>query len=90
MLRLTDSSHDRELRRWVSYTPPPARSQAAAQTPKIEVVSVQQRPQGLADVSLQLSMTDALCADRKLPLKQTWLNRKGEWFFLPGTVAAWR
>jgi hypothetical protein len=89
MLRLTDASRDRQLRRWLSYTPPPTGSRnRGAKASKIEVVSVRQRPQGMAEVSLQLSMADPIQADMKLPLKQTWLNRTGEWFFIPGTIAA--
>ena len=91
MLRLTDTLRDRQLRRWVSITPPPIASRPGeAKAPKIEVVSVHKRPQDMAEVSLQLSMAGPIGEDMKLPLKQTWLNRQGEWFFIPGTVAAWR
>ena len=91
MLRLTDTLRDRQLRRWVSITPPPISSRPGeAKATKIEVVCVHKRPQDMAEVSLQLSMAGPIGEELKLPLKQTWLNRQGEWFFIPGTVATWR
>ena len=85
MLRLTDAVRDRELRRWLRCDPPPRASrQNGAKFSKIEVVSVRPRSPTLADVTLQLSMADKNDAEVTMPVRQTWLNRQGEWFFLPG------
>jgi hypothetical protein len=87
MLRLTESAHDRELRRWLASAKPPQIGRAAAKTPsKIEVVAVNKLPDNLTEVTLAVAAADQAPSDLKLPMKQVWLNRKGQWYFLPGVA----
>jgi hypothetical protein len=86
MLRLTESTRDRDLRRWLSRTPPPATiDDADKRTSAVEVVSIQKHDAATADVTVRI---ESLATAKELVQQQRWVERNGAWYFVPNVANA--
>ena len=83
MLRLTDPVRDRELRRWLAHSPPPATKDPTGGT-TVEVAGVERRKAD-AQVSVRMSLLNAAGNHADTMLSQVWVQRQGTWYFLPST-----
>lgn len=86
MLRLTDSTRDRDLRRWLSRTPPPmTEEEADNRTAAIEIVSIQKHDSSTADVTVRI---ESLATSKEIIQQQRWVERQGAWYFVPDVLNA--
>ena len=85
MLRLTDPSHDRDLRRWLANTVPPSMFEETLldKRPIFIVQSVQPKGNEWAEVTVQIDLAPGDDHPRTAAMKQSWVCRQGNWYFVP-------
>lgn len=88
MLRLTDPSHDRDLRRWLAHTVPPTTIEETPldKRPKVIVQSVLPKGNEWAEVTVQIDLTPGDVHPRTAAMKQSWVCRQGNWYFVPQDI----
>ncbi|MGA2035545.1 MAG: hypothetical protein ABSG68_25125 [Thermoguttaceae bacterium] len=89
MLRLTESSRDRELRRWLAGNPAPAGpGDRGDARPTVQLASTQMHDAGKAEVIVRIEVPKATGLPTTILQRQWWCCRAGTWYFLPN-VATW-
>lgn len=79
MLRLTEATHDRALRRWLASTPPPSH---ADKWTAIEV-AIQSRDGRTSNVVVRIGGLDEGGPGVGRVLHQRWVEKQGDWFQVP-------
>jgi hypothetical protein len=83
MLRLTEKSHDRQLRQWSGKTPPPAQAASAGPTERIIQAQIERREPHGAQVAVRIALVTHSGGGADFVQHQQWVERDGAWYFLP-------
>ncbi len=88
MLRLTDPSLDRDLRRWLAYRAPPTTVEETLldKRPTCLVQSVQPKGSERAEVTVQIDLAPGNDHPRTATMKQWWVCRQSNWYFVPQDI----
>ncbi len=87
MLRLTDRSLDRQLRQWVSKTPPPSAALGAGRSERTIAAHVDKQEAHRATLTVTIAL--AASSSRRVT-QQQWVENDGGWYFLPAVSQAER
>jgi hypothetical protein len=83
MLRLTNRSNDRQLRRWFGQSPPPRVGAGVADPPAIDA-SVERRQPHYAAMAVKIQPAAGVATtSANLVQRQEWLEQSGVWYFVP-------
>ena len=83
MLKLTDSSRDRELRHWLAKDRPSLTANEAGHRPVIEVLSIERSTDRAASVAIRIDVPKAGDQRKAILQTQTWTLAGGAWYFQP-------
>jgi hypothetical protein len=84
LLRLTEPSHDRQLRRWVSYNPPPDDYDIGdLLKSEVRLTSIKPRGSQAVEVTAEIIIAGRSGLQKRLLMHQTWRSAAGTWYFVP-------
>jgi hypothetical protein len=90
MLRLTEKSHDRQLRQWSAKTPPPSKAATAKLADRIIQARIERRELHKALVAIRIALVSHAGGGADFVQHQQWVERDGAWYFLPPLPAVAR
>ncbi len=86
MLQFVDPSMDRQLRRWTSQTRRELETVYIVPSTKFDVTGVDRVAANTSHVRLRVTMLQGAGDHGELVLHQMWIQRQGQWRFLPPTA----